>query len=201
MKEKNIFKGLSNNFWIVVIVVCILLMLFLGYGYSCFSNRDADIVEKVIEGGYVTLKYTDKTSGLAVIKAKPTTDSVGSKESGDGKCFDFSVEVDLKDAKKIEYEISVKKDSSKSNILDDDIRIYLEKEDSGSYSEYFGPKKYSPIDKKTKLGTEEGSMVISNMTKIKSGIDNYRLRVWLSDTSLIKDGDYAVEVNVVAKAK
>ena len=201
MDTKNIFKGLSNNFWIVSIIVCIFLLLFIGYGYSCFSNRDADVIEKVIEGGHVTLSYTDKTSGLTVINATPTTDNVGSKESGEGKYFDFSVDVDLKDASKIEYEISVKKDTTRSNILDTDIRIYLEKEDSGSYGEFFGPEKYVPIKKKTDLGTESGSMVVANVKRIKSGTDNYRLRLWLSDTSLIASGNYSVEVNIVAVAK
>lgn len=201
MEKESIFKGLSNNFWIVLIVVCIILMLFIGFGYSCFSNRDANVIEKVIEGGYVTLKYTNSTSGLSIYKAKPTTDNVGSKESENGKYFDFSVDTDLKDASKIEYEISVKKDTSKSNISDDDIRIYLEKEESGTYSEFFGPNKYLPIKKDTKIGTEAGSMVVANLTKIKSGTDNYRLRIWLSDTSLINDGNYSVEVNIVAVAK
>lgn len=201
MKVKNIFKGLSNNFWIVSIIISIFLLLFIGFGYSCFSNRDADVIEKVVEGGHVTLKYTDRTSGLSLINAVPTTDKVGSKASGEGKSFDFSVDVDLKDASKIEYEISVKKDTSRSNVLDNDIRIYLEKEESGSYGEFFGPEKYIPLKKKTDIGTEAGSMVLANVKRIKSGTDNYRLRIWLSDTSLIANGNYSVEVNIVAKAK
>lgn len=201
MKIKNLFKDLSNNFWIVAIIVCIFGLLFLGFGYSCFSNRGSNVVEKVYQGGYVTMKYSDKTAGVSLINAIPTTDNVGSKDINEGKYFDFSVETDLKDASKVEYEISVKKNTTKSNILDDDIKVYLEKEDSGSYGEFFGPEKYMPIKEKTEVGTEKGSMVLANVKRIKSGVDNYRLRIWLSDKSLIANGNFSVEVNIVAVAK
>lgn len=200
-KIKSFIGELSNDFWIASIIICIFLLLFIGFGYSCFSNKDANVVEKVVEGGYVTLKYADRTCGLSLINAIPTTDMAGSKDSNDGKYFDFSVETDLKDASKVEYEIYVKKVGSKSNILDDDIKVYLEKEDSGSYGEFFGPEKYTPIKAATEVGSEKGSMVLANIKRIKSGVDNYRLRIWLSDTSMIANGNYSIEVKIVAKAK
>ena len=37
--------------------------------------------------------------------------------------------------------------------------------------------------------------------KVKSGTDNYRLRIWLADTSLVQNGSYSVEVDINGKAK
>ena len=44
-------------------------------------------------------------------------------------------------------------------------------------------------------------MLIAKETKRKEGVDNYRLRMWLSETSLMEMGNYSVTVEVVGKAK
>ena len=44
-------------------------------------------------------------------------------------------------------------------------------------------------------------MVLTKAKKIKSGTDNYRLRIWLADTSLVQNGSYSVEVDINGKAK
>ena len=44
-------------------------------------------------------------------------------------------------------------------------------------------------------------MIIANVSSNKSGIDKYRLRIWMSDKSFLEKGDYSVDVNLYAKVK
>ena len=64
------------------------------------------------------------------------------------------------------------------------IKVYLEKLKSGTFTSTGNPVQLKLSNKKSKLGTESGSMVIySNSTK-KSVSENYRLRAWVDNTSL-----------------
>ncbi len=200
MKNK---KGneLSKEFWYVFISICVVLIVVIGAGFIAFSNKKDEVVEKVENGGNITLNYTNNTNGLSLTNITPVTDLIGVKSYEEGQYFDFSINVDLDNATSIEYEISAIKDEKNSTISDEDIRIYLEKEESGTYSKVFGPEKFVPLKKESKLGSQEGSMVLTSAVKKKSTVDNYRLRFWLSDKSLIASGNYSLEIVVNGKAK
>ena len=201
MNKNEKGKELSREFWIAVIAVCSLMIVLITIGIIVFVNRDPEIVEKEENGGNVTLNYSTSTKGLTLLNATPTVNEVGEKNMIEGQYFDFSVDVDLDGADKVEYEISIIKDENSSNISDDDIRIYLEKEDSGTYVKLFGPEKYKASKNYSSTGSEIGSMVLANVKKIKSGTDNYRLRIWLSDSATSVGGSYSVEVDIHAVAK
>lgn len=197
-KEGN---ELSKGFWCVLIVICLVLIVFIAAGFAIFSNKDDEIIDKVEDGGNITLNYTNNVTGLSIINSAPITDSLGMKKFEDGDYFDFSVKVELDNATSIEYEISAIKDTKNSTISDDDIRIYLEKENSGTYSTVFGPEKFTALKKESSLGSPEGSMVLTSVKSKKSITDNYRLRLWLSDKSMLTAGNYSLEIIVNGKAK
>jgi len=199
-KEKK-GKELSTKFWIIVIVISCLMIALITVGFIVYGKRTPEVIEKEADGGYVTLNYTSEVNALTILSATPTTDAVGMKNMTDGQYFDFSVDVNLADAPKVEYEISLIKDNTVSNISNEDIRIYLEKEESGTYTKLFGPEKFTPSKNYSSAGSEIGSMVLANVKKIKSETDNYRLRIWLSDESLATGGNFSVEVDIHAVAK
>ena len=200
-KNKKDKFELSKRFWIIVIAVCAVMIVFVTIGIIVFSNREPEVIEQEETGGTVTLNYSSDINALTIKNAKPTTDAVGMKNMTEGEHFDFSVTTDLQDAPKLEYEISIKKDSDISNISDNDIKIYLEKEDSGTYTKVFGPDKFVPSKNYSSVGTPVGSMVLLNVKKLKSETDNYRLRIWMSDKALSSGGKYSVEININAVAK
>ena len=101
----------------------------------------------------------------------------------------------------IDYEISVQKDEEFSTISDDDIRIYLEKENSGVYEMVFGPESFTPLRKATKIGTPVDSMVLYENKATKDSTDRYRLRIWVSDKSVTAKGNYGLNVFVNADTK
>ena len=93
------------------------------------------------------------------------------------------------------------KDDS-STISDSDIMDYLEKQTSGTYSKVDEPKEFTPIKKKTELGSPAKSMVLSKFSLSANQVDNYRLRIWVKEGAVITDPNatYKVRVNVYGKA-
>ena len=192
---------LSGLFWIILIIICLVLAIFVGFLFVEFGKQKDIVIENEENGGNIVLNYTNNITGLYLTKALPTNDNVGTKLSDEGLYFDFAIDTKLDNATAIDYEISVIKDKKKSTIPDEDIRIYLEKEESGTYTKVFGPSAFKGIKEDSKLGSQSGSMILNKVTTKKSIVDNYRLRMWLSDSSLLQSGDYAVEVVVNGIAK
>jgi hypothetical protein len=199
MKNK---KGneLSGVFWIILIIICLVLAIFVGFLFVEFGKQKDIVIDKEESGGNIILNYTNNITGLYITKAIPTNDAIGIKLNNEGQYFDFAIDTKLDNATSIDYEISVIKDVKKSTIPDSDIRIYLEKENSGTYTKVFGPSEFKGIKEDSKLGSQAGSMILNKVTTKKSIVDNYRLRLWLSDSSNLQNGDYAVEVVVNGKA-
>lgn len=191
---------LSKTFWILTLILCILCIAGISIGFYFYKQETNKVVVKDKLGGDVYLKYVGNTNGLTLLNASPMTDQLGALQDGDNKYFDFSVEVDLDEADFVEYEIAIVKDKSFSNIPDNEVKFYLEEENSGSFSKVFGPSEFKPLEKKTELGTDKGDMVLYTVKKADSGTINYRLRMWMSETSTMPVGNYSVEVSINGKA-
>lgn len=193
-------EKLTKKFWIIVLLISVIIVSLLITGIVVHLNRKPTIITKTENGGEVKLNYTTNSNKYILTDIVPTKDDEGKKLTGDEKVYNFSVSSKLKKSNSITYEISIDKITEKSNLNDSDIKVYLEKEDSGTYNSILKPTKYSPIKKKTEVGTRDG-MVITKQTVSKNTTDNYRLRIWLSETSKSISGNYAVEVNINAIAK
>ena len=191
----------TNVFLIVMLSVCGILITLIIIGFVVFSNRDEKVIEEEENGASIVLNYSSNISGLQIRNASKKDDNTAKLALNDGEYFDFSVDVLLDNAASVEYEISAVKDSVNSTIPNEDIKIYLEKEKSGSYTKVFGPDEFKPLKKKSDLGSKKGSMVLLNVKKTNSNSDNYRLRMWLSDKSKLDNGSYSVDIEVNGVAK
>lgn len=194
-------NSLSKGFWIILIILCIILSVFVGIMFVIYSKKSTKVINTVETGGNITLNYTNNVTGLSIVNAVPMTDVLGMAQDKDGSYFDFSVNIELDNATSIEYEIAAIKDENNSTIKDQDIRIYLEKEDSGTYFKVDDPKPYVGLKEKSKLGSQKGAMILNTVTTKKSITDNYRLRLWLSDTAILPNNSYTVEIVINGKAK
>lgn len=194
-------KKSNKTFIILMSLVSSLLIGLIVLGFVIFSLKGPEIVEEEENGADIILNYSSNISGLQIKNVVKTKDADGIINLKDGEYFDFSVEVLLDNASKVEYEISVIKNDKNSNIDDEDIRIYLEKEKEGTYTKVFGPQEFKPLKKTNKFGSKKGSMPLINVKKTNSNTDNYRLRMWLSEKSALNNGNYLVEVEVNGIAK
>lgn len=199
MEKTN--NKLNKTFWILTLVICLLCIAGISVGFYLYKlETDKEIIKEKL-GGDVYLKFVGNTNGLTLLNASPMTDQLGALQEGENKFFDFSVEVKLDEAEYVEYEISIEKDTAFSNIPDNEVKFYLEEENSGSFSKVFGPSEFKPLEEDSKLGTEAGNMVLYTVKKNTSGSTNYRLRMWMSDKSTMLVGNYSVEVSINGKAK
>lgn len=194
-------KDSRRAFIILMISVSSLLIGLIAIGFVVFSLKDKDVIEEEENGADIILNYSSNVSGLQLRGLTPKKDSDGIIELKEDEYFDFSVETLLDNASNVEYEISVVKDVINSNIPDTDIKIYLEKEKDGTYTNVFGPLKFTPLKKESLLGSKKGSMPLVSVKKTNSNTDNYRLRMWLSDKSELTTGSYSIDVEVNGIAK
>jgi hypothetical protein len=192
-------EKMSKNFKILILVLFILFVIITIIGFVVFSKNREKVVTEDKKGGNVTLNYSSDVNFLNITNAVPVTDAVAVTSNTDGSYFDFSVDTEIKDAKDVVYELSVKKVSGNVNL--NDIKIYLEKEDSGTYNSIMEPTIFKEEKKKTDIGTEKGNMILVKQKNTKSTIDNYRIRTWVSETSLVTGANYKLEINIVAKAE
>lgn len=201
-------KSNSSKFiFISVILVTILVILVLCLSFTAFkkatsedgtnSNNDSNG-----NGGInskISMTYTENMNGISIQDALPTSDEVGKKLNGKGEYFDFTIKSNIVNSS-ITYEIAAIKDKS-STISDDSIKLYLEKQNSGTYEQVMEPTIFKSITKKSKIGSPKGSMVLYKLNRKKSGTDNYRLRMWIKEDAVVEmDKSYTVKVNVYGKA-
>lgn len=188
---------------VIISTVSVLLLLLLVIMIVSFYNKPKEVIKNNQVGGEVNMSYTDKSNTLNVVSLTPTEDSAAIKDLTGDNYFEFSVETKIDKAKEVNYEISISKNTDKSTINDQDIKIYLEKENSGSYTKIFGPAKFKGISKKSELGTPKGDMVLAKVSNKKSIIENYRLKVWLSSTAEAgtMPQNYSIDINVVGDAE
>lgn len=200
MKEK---KGNSKKFLFIIIGICLVLTIILGLSIYFFINKKPKVVEEKLTGGEIVLTYADDSNMFSINNVSPMTNEVGIKLDKADQYFDFTVNANFDSAQEIDYEIYIEKVETQSTIKDEDIRIYLEKQKSGTYEKVLDPKKFVASKKKSGLGAPKESMVIYNDSTTSDISENYRLRMWLSDKALTNgtNNSYTIKINVVGKAK
>ena len=197
METKNSRKA----FMVLMTSISVLVIGFIITGFIIFSIKGKKIIEEEENGANLIITYTDDRTGLKMMDIHPTTDDLGMKNLTKGEYFDFSVDVDLDNAARVEYEIALVKNIKTSSLTNDDVRVYLEKEESGTYTKVFGPEKFTPLTKKTKYSSKIGTMVVYKLKKSNSTSDKYRLRIWMSEKAKDATGSFDVDVVVNGKAE
>ena len=175
-------KGISTKVWIMIICIILIVFTFIGIAAYIHYNRPVDVNYEEEVGGDVSLTYTDEENVFSFSNGFPMSDVDGISQSAADKFFDFTVSTDISNANSIKYSILLVKDENISTSVNDNIKIYLEKQNSGSYSSVVEPKIFSPNIKDGKYDGD--AMTIYQTTKKQSGKDNYRLRMWVADTAI-----------------
>lgn len=172
--SKGVIFGILGVSCLVIVILVLAIVL--------YFNAPKTVKKEKLEGGNIYLTYSDDICGLEVSGLTPVTDVEGKKLNQADMYFDFSVASELDEANEINYEIVVVPEK-KTTIPNKNIKVYLEKQNSGTYVPVGEPQVISLSKSKTSLGSPKNSMVIHKETKKKSITDNYRLRVWISKES------------------
>lgn len=195
-------KSKTKNVVIFLVLLSIVLIAVIVVAFTMFFKEQERNVKEIVKTGTVSMNYKSEVNGLQLTSITPVANDVAIENRAEGSYFDFSVSSDIDSDTAVDYEISLVKDES-STISDSDIMVYLEKQTSGTYSKVDNPKQFTPVKKKTNLGSPAKSMVLGKFSLSANQVDNYRLRIWVKDGAVITDlsANYKVRVNVYGKAK
>lgn len=198
MKENN---KVSNGVIISIVVTSFIVVLIIFSAFVFFIDSEKN-KNKIIDDGVVLMTYNSEKPILDLSAVVPISDDDGVILDNPEHIFDFTVDVNLEDSSEIEYEIVILKDV-KSTVSDKDVRFYLERQESGSYVKVNEVTAYVPLIKKSDFSAPKGSMVLTKMKCKENSTDNYRLRMWFSDTgeySLDELQNYKISVSVYGRA-
>ena len=194
-------KEHSKYILISLIIVIIIVLIIMSITFTLFLKKQTDIAYSSKLIGKVSMRYTEDTNGITITDAIPVSDEVGMAQTGEGEYFDFSVGTSISSEIPIQYEITAVKDKS-STISDDDIKIYLEKQENGSYVKFIEPTKFVPLDENTYIGSPIGTMVLKRVETKGNTTDNYRLKMWINKKADVGENKfYSIRINVYAKTK
>ncbi len=195
--KKSVSKGLIFG----VIIIVMLVGAVIGGAFYLHLNQVQDVDEKTLDGGAISLTYVDEVNLFTIENAIPTSDLVGTVSDSAETFFDFTVKTTIEEANEIEYEIILVRDETVSTALNENIKVYLEKCESGTYVEVAGPEVFTVNDD---IDLDGDAMSIYKTSTKSSGNDNYRLRIWLSDTAVYDASElqnFSVKVVINGEAK
>ena len=195
-------KGVSKGVIIGCIIIVLLVVSIVAGAFYIYYSSPEEVYQETLEGGSISLTYSDEQNLFLIENAIPTSDLVGTVYDSADMFFDFTVNVDIEEANYVEYEVLLVKDDETSTSLNNNIRVYLEKEEDGNYVQVAGPEAFSSNVEDEKLGSSV--MSIYSAKRDSSGSDNYRLRVWLADTAVVASGDvqnFGIKIALQGEAK
>lgn len=199
MDEDKLKEEKSGKLYFVLIATLLIVLLVIGISTIAVTVTKRGDKVNTITTGNISLDFTENNNGITITNAMPTTDATGKTLSKTGEYFDFSVISTLSGYANITYEISAVKIAT-STLDDNDVKLYLEKKESGIYTEVMKPTKFKPLSSESYIGSEEGTMVLYKETVNKTKTDNYRLRMWLSDDAKIDNISRTFTVQVAIHA-
>ena len=190
-----------------------MLLIVVGVSYSFFSYAIFGTTESSIASDesirFVYEEGTDVNNGISLQDAMPKPDSEGKTQDN---YFDFSVTGSTKKAR-IGYVITARKDDRSDN-LDGHIKVYLTKLEGNNEREKVLSIYDALADSDLALAqnhTEKTLLESSVPADSNNYIDNYRLRMWLSDdvgleytqtvTGTCSDSTYTTEEDCVGANK
>ena len=190
----------SGKLFVIVIALLILIFTFIGISVATFTyTKEKDSIN-TIKTGNVYLNYTEDNNGINITNAYPVNDEVGKTLTDENYYFDFTVRGNFTGDLVVNYEVAAEKIEN-STLSDDEVKLYLERKVDDSYEEVMAPKNFTPLKESTDLGTLAGAMLLDKGSLSKNSEVNYRLRMWVADTTILGEFEKTFGVRVSLKAQ
>lgn len=191
----------TRNVVFIVLGISLILILVVVFAFMMFFREQKQNVNEVVKNSVVTMNYKTSTNEFSLTNLTPMSNESGKDLRDEGGYFDFSVSSKMDEDASVQYEIALIKDDS-STIPDNDIVVYLEKQSSGTYAKVEDPTVFTPIKKKTTLGSPAKSMVLDKVNLSSEKEVNYRLRLWVREGAVVDpSATYSVKIKVFGQAK
>lgn len=190
----------SKNILLSVIGIAIFLVAVVGITYAIFVFTGEGNQKNTISTGTISMLYTESSNIISINDAMPMSDSVGKMQN---KYFDFSVSAKIKGKATINYEVRARRtDKDEVNRLpDNQVNIYLEKQDSNKYVQVMEPKTFAITST-----TLDNTYVNNDSMLLYNGIingdsdasveDKFRLRIWLKENTEVYSNPMVYKLRV-----
>ncbi len=193
MKQKETKQLLLSVFGVALIILAIT-----GFTYAIFTYTVTSSKTNQIRTGSIKMSYLESnTNVISINNAMPTTDLVGKNQND---YFDFTLSAEISGTSTISYDIFAQQIETENSIDNNEIKVYLEKEESGKYEAVMEPLVFSPTTDKGMLLYKDS---FSNKTNSKvTKLENYRFRMWIDEKSDVKtfSKNFKIKINVYANA-
>ena len=199
MDEEKLKEEKNGKLYFILIALLLIVLLVIGISAVAVTVTKKGDKVNTITTGNISLDYTEDNNGITITNAMPTTDATGKTLSKNNEYFDFNVISTISGSANITYEISAVK-SSNSTLDNNDVKLYLEKNQLGKYVEVMEPTKFKPLTSKSDIGSEKGTMLLYKETVNKKKTDKYRLRMRLSDKAKVDNISRTFTVQVAIHA-
>lgn len=188
--------------WLVI--ASILVVAIIVVAFIIFNKRENNKRDKYFDSGSVLMTYSENSNIFFIDNMVPLVDDIAKVNNIDGHYYDFTINVDLGDSKAIDYEIGLLIDDEFTSSLPETVKIYLEKQESGTYIPVSGPITFDQLNDYSSYGATVGSKIIAKVSSEESVSHNYRLRMWLTDGTVVSPDvvqSFGVAINVYGKAR
>lgn len=202
MEKENVSKKDNSKIVFVIVLVLLLFASVIGITYALFTYGKAGTVNNTVTTGSLTFSYTESSNGIYLENAMPISDEVGKKLDRSGNnngYFDFNVACKIAGTNRIQYEVYAMKQSTKPEIDDKYVKIYLT--DGTTDKPIGGYDVEVPVfsSLKKSISNPKGKQLyFGDFTN--SGMQSFRLRMWLSDNYNVTEESeqFKIKVNVQA---
>ena len=197
-------NGVSKSLIIWLTIVSILVVAIIVTALLIFIDKENNKGEEFFDSGSIVMTYAENSNIFFINNMNSVGDEVGKENTISGQYYDFTIKIDLGDSTKAYYDIVLKIDEEFTTALPSTVKVYLEKQESGSYVSVLDPKIFDELESESDYGAPIDSKVIASVSSDESTSHNYRLRMWLADGTPVSPEllqSFGIEINVYGKAE
>lgn len=205
-------NSLSRQIILSILGIAILIIAVVGISYAVFVTTLTGTKENEITTGTISMSFIEENDGISISNAMPMSNRAGKNLDGPGNTYDFVVSSTIAGITTVNYEVVVEKlpFSDYESLSDDNIRIYLQKKDNNVFTDVpitSVPTSFRANGQISLLGSPAEGMILykgsfeNSTIEKKSFNDYFRLRMWVSDDTILDDivRKYKLKVNVYGK--
>ncbi len=199
MKDQEI-KDSNNRRKLVlsVILIIILIISITSITYALFTYSKEGKIRNTITTGSISFNYTETTNGISLENAMPISDTVGknlNRSQNNEGYFDFNVSSSIAGTGRIQYEVYATKEKVENELSEKYVKIYLtDRTTDRPISGY--DMDVPTYDSLKNSISKKGSKQLYYGTFVNSGVQSFRLRMWVSDQYNIPSSSQQFKIKV-----
>lgn len=197
-------KKVSSRLIVWLVVASILVVTIVVVAFCAFIYMEKNKGEEFYDSGSIVMTYAENSDIFFINSMLPMSDEVGKANNQVGQFYDFTIDVNIGDAEVANYEIALEVDKEFTTASLDDVKVYLEKQESGSYIPISEPEVFSNLNLKSEYNVPKDAKIIAKVSSEEVASHNYRLRMWLKEGTVVTPEvlqSFGIEINVYGGTK